>query len=125
MASYPSQIWRVIGAASFAAVLCVVQAAANASMAATTESVGADAIVPVAAATNVAGEKSRSASSLPASGAEGSVSRAMASSASPVAKQHRIATSRPYRRTAASSDDRECSGSWCGRHFVLMLGVGY
>ena len=31
----------------------------------------------------------------------------------------------PVRAAAASQQHWGCSGSWCGRQFVLMLGIGY
>jgi hypothetical protein len=29
------------------------------------------------------------------------------------------------RRTSAMRGNLDCSGAWCGKQFVLMLGVGY
>jgi hypothetical protein len=53
-------------------------------------------------------------------------SEAVAKTAPPVTKRH------AWRETgiAASRLDRQdrgvdCSGTWCGRQFVLMIGIGY
>jgi hypothetical protein len=40
-------------------------------------------------------------------------------------KSLRIAPPAAARPVAVSSRDWNCSDVWCGRHFVLMLGVGY
>ena len=37
----------------------------------------------------------------------------------------RIAVSHFRRQLTAISGDPGCSGVWCGRQFVLMLGIGY
>jgi hypothetical protein len=37
----------------------------------------------------------------------------------------RIATSRYDRRIGGIRSDLGCSGAWCGRQFVLMVGVAY
>jgi hypothetical protein len=36
-----------------------------------------------------------------------------------------IALSRFYRQVSPIRSDLDCTGVWCGRHFVLMIGVGY
>lgn len=44
------------------------------------------------------------------------------------AQRVRFAASRDYRRdryAPASLWGRDCSGAWCGRQFVLMIGIGY
>jgi hypothetical protein len=40
-------------------------------------------------------------------------------------KTVRIAQTSPTRPAAAPQYNWNCSGFWCGRQFVLMLGVGY
>jgi hypothetical protein len=37
----------------------------------------------------------------------------------------RIAPSGPIRHATPMADHLDCTGSWCGRHFVLIIGVGY
>jgi hypothetical protein len=37
----------------------------------------------------------------------------------------RVAPVAQARPVAIAHRDWECSGFWCGRHFVLMLGIGY
>jgi hypothetical protein len=37
----------------------------------------------------------------------------------------KIARTRPARLAALSHHDLTCSGSWCGRQFVLMIGIGF
>ena len=32
---------------------------------------------------------------------------------------------RGYERTGPIRSNLECSGAWCGRQFVLMIGIGY
>jgi hypothetical protein len=36
-----------------------------------------------------------------------------------------IAPSGPVRQPTPMADHPHCTGSWCGRHFVLIIGVGY
>jgi hypothetical protein len=36
-----------------------------------------------------------------------------------------LAVSRYNRRVSLVGNGPECSGSWCGRQFVLMIGVGF
>jgi len=58
---------------------------------------------------------------------------AAAKTAPSVAKRHawretRIAASRfdrRDRRVGPTRSNLDCSGTWCGRQFVLMIGVGY
>jgi hypothetical protein len=41
---------------------------------------------------------------------------------------HRVAASNQYRREARISQvhrNLDCSGVWCGRQFVLMIGIAY
>jgi hypothetical protein len=38
---------------------------------------------------------------------------------------NRIAASHHDRRVSAIHGNLDCSGIWCGRQFVLMIGVGY
>jgi len=133
MISYSSPFWRAIGAAGFAAVLFAAQTPAKASMAPSAETVSAE-VAAIGASTSDgapataqtrASETNQASPALPASGGERSVANAMAAAGSPVAKRHRAAISRPYRRAVSAGHDSACSGSWCRRHFVLMLGVGY
>jgi hypothetical protein len=37
----------------------------------------------------------------------------------------RIALSPYVRHVSPVSGRVDCTGSWCGRHFVLMVGIGY
>jgi hypothetical protein len=63
------------------------------------------------------------ASASPVTAAENTATEVSAKAAS--ATRHvpaRIAMSR-YVRPATGQLD--CAGTWCGRHFVLMLGIGY
>lgn len=44
------------------------------------------------------------------------------------AQRVRFAASRDYRHdrySPATLWDRDCYGAWCGRQFVLMIGIGY
>ncbi|MBR0718913.1 hypothetical protein [Bradyrhizobium liaoningense] len=51
--------------------------------------------------------------------------------AKPAPVRHRVTHRRTVHRTAAIYDrafvpvDLSCSSIWCGRQFVLMLGIGY
>jgi hypothetical protein len=54
---------------------------------------------------------------------ETSADRAMASAARPAPKPGRVAAA--TRRAVPSKVAGTCSPPWCGRHFVLMLGVAY
>jgi hypothetical protein len=61
--------------------------------------------------------------SAPATAAENAATDVSSKAAS--ATRHvpaRIATPRYVRSTPGHFD---CSGTWCGRHFVLMIGIGY
>ena len=51
---------------------------------------------------------------LPASGSSGCATNA-------------VAASRDHRRDryVRATRDLDCSGAWCGRQFVLMIGIGY
>jgi hypothetical protein len=63
------------------------------------------------------------ASAAPATAAEDAATNVSAKAAS--ATRHvpaRIAMPR-YVRSAPGQLD--CAGTWCGRHFVLMIGIGY
>ncbi len=37
----------------------------------------------------------------------------------------RIALSRYVRHVSAVPSHLDCAGTWCGRHFVLMVGIAY
>ena len=41
------------------------------------------------------------------------------------ASRVRLAAAHDHRRAAAIPGDLGCTGSWCGRQFVLMIGIGY
>jgi hypothetical protein len=65
-------------------------------------------------------------SAVPGSGA----AMASAKSAPKLIRRHasrgtRIAASSHDRRTGVTGGNLDCSGVWCGRQFVLMIGVGY
>jgi len=81
-------------------------------------------ILPLAATIGIAAMLSTSA---PAIAAEGMIPAA--SGTPSIVKQHaprsRIAASNYQRRMVAMRSDLGCSGIWCGRQFVLMIGVGY
>lgn len=85
-------------------------------------------ILPFAATAGIA---AMLATATPAAAAEGAVtvSQAATKTAPSVIKPH---VSRGTRISASYVDrvspirsDVDCSGGWCGRHFVLMVGVGY
>lgn len=84
-------------------------------------------ILQFAATTGIA---AMMATAVPAMAAEGAVSVSAAVKATPSAvKRHawrgsRIPTSY-VRRVNPVRSDTDCSGSWCGRHFVLMVGIGF
>jgi hypothetical protein len=40
-------------------------------------------------------------------------------------KPIRVVRTSPPRPATVSHHDRSCSGSWCGRQFVLIIGIGY
>lgn len=43
----------------------------------------------------------------------------------PIARRTVVAASQHDRRAAFTRAGLGCSGVWCGRHYVLMLGIGY
>jgi hypothetical protein len=53
------------------------------------------------------------------------VSHDIAVKPAPVKHRTRIVVSRVDRELAAIPADLSCSGIWCGRQFVLMVGIGY
>lgn len=66
----------------------------------------------------------------PAVAAEGPETAATAGAARPVVKRHasrrpHLAAARYNRRVSLIGASPACSGVWCGRQFVLMIGVGY
>jgi hypothetical protein len=69
--------------------------------------------------------------STPASAAEIAIPKAAAAkTARPVIKRlvsrgTRIAASHYDRHVSAIRRDLGCAGEWCGRQFVLMIGIGY
>jgi hypothetical protein len=70
------------------------------------------------------------ASVVPASGAENAtaLTDVSAKAASAIERRHgpsRIALSRYVRHVGAAPRNFDCAGPWCGRHFVLILGIGY
>jgi hypothetical protein len=70
------------------------------------------------------------ASALPASAAENAtaVTDVSAKAASAIERRHgpsRVALSRYVRHVSAVPRNFDCAGAWCGRHFVLILGIGY
>lgn len=88
-------------------------------------------ILQVAATTGVAVMLSTAA---PAMAAEGPVTAretaATASTVRPAVKRHasrrpHLAAARYNRRVSLIGTSPACSGVWCGRQFVLMIGVGY
>jgi hypothetical protein len=66
---------------------------------------------------------------VPAVAAEDAVAtEASAKAASSMERRHvpaRIALSRYVRHVSPAPGQVDCTGSWCGRHFVLMVGIGY
>jgi len=69
-------------------------------------------------------------SASPASAAENAtaVTDVSAKAASAIERRHgppRIALSRYVRHVSAVPRHFDCAGTWCGRHFVLILGIGY
>lgn len=97
MVRYPRLILHVTAAAGIAALLC-------------------------AAAPAVAVE-----SAVPASEA---AAMASAKSAPKLIRRHasratRVAASSHHRRASVTGGSLDCSGVWCGRQFVLMIGIGY
>jgi hypothetical protein len=65
-------------------------------------------------------------SGTPASAAEGVAATDM--SASAMERRHgpsRVALSRYVRHVSAVPARFNCTGTWCGRHFVLIIGIGY
>jgi hypothetical protein len=42
-----------------------------------------------------------------------------------VLRESRIGASRRDRRVSQLRSNLDCSGTWCGRQFVLMVGIGY
>jgi hypothetical protein len=71
---------------------------------------------------------------VPAVAAEGPVAAgetaAKASTVRPVVKRHaarrsHVAISRYNRRFGLTGASPVCSGDWCGRQFVLMVGIGF
>jgi hypothetical protein len=66
---------------------------------------------------------------VPAVAAEDAVATDVsAKAASSMERRHvpaRIALSRYVRHVSPAPRQADCSGSWCGRHFVLMVGIGY
>jgi hypothetical protein len=67
---------------------------------------------------------------VPASAAEtaAAATDVSAKAASAMERPHapsRIALSRYVRRVSAMPGNFDCAGAWCGRHFVLMIGIGY
>jgi hypothetical protein len=95
MVRYPSFILHATAAAGIAAQLC-----------ATAPAVAAESSVPASEA-----------------------AMASAKSAPKLIKRHasrgaRIASSHG-RRSGVTSGRLDCSGEWCGRQFVLMIGVGF
>jgi hypothetical protein len=92
-------------------------------------------MLPFAATVAVASVLS---TALPASAAEstygaGGVGSTSARAASPgvshrTAQRIRFAAPRDHRRdryVRAIRSSRDCSGAWCGRQFVLMIGIAY
>jgi hypothetical protein len=67
--------------------------------------------------------------SAPASAAEGiAATDVSAKSASAMERRHgpsRVALSRYARHVSAVPARLDCTGTWCGRHFVLIIGIGY
>ena len=67
---------------------------------------------------------------VPASAAENAtaVTDVSAKAASAIERRHgpsRIALSRYVRHVSAVPRNFDCTGAWCGRHFVLIIGIGY
>jgi hypothetical protein len=67
---------------------------------------------------------------VPASAAENAtaVTDVSAKAASGIERRHgpsRIALSRYVRHVSAVPRNFDCTGAWCGRHFVLIIGIGY
>jgi hypothetical protein len=85
--------------------------------------------------TAAAGVAAQLCATAPAVAAESAVptSEPAMTSAKSAPKQFRRHASRGTRIAASSQDGRigvtggrlDCSGVWCGRQFVLMIGVGY
>jgi hypothetical protein len=85
--------------------------------------------------TAVAGIAAQLCATAPVVAAESAVTTSEAAmtsakSASKLFRRHasrgtRIAASSQDRRTGVTGGRLDCSGVWCGRQFVLMIGVGY
>jgi hypothetical protein len=97
MVRYPRFILHVTAAASIAAQLCAAAPAVAAE----------SAVVPASEA-----------------------AMASAKAAPKLIRRHasrgiRIAASSHDRRAGVTGGSLDCSGVWCGRQFVLMIGIGY
>jgi hypothetical protein len=88
-------------------------------------------VLQVAAMTGIAVMLSMA---VPAVAAEGPIAlRESASAANTVpskikrhaSRRSHIAASRYDRRVSSMRSDLGCSGVWCGRQFVLMIGIGF
>jgi hypothetical protein len=83
----------------------------------------------LSAAATVAALTCAVTSGTPASAAEGVAATDMsAKSASAMERRHdpsRVALSRYVRHVGAAPARFDCTGTWCGRHFVLIIGIGY
>ena len=64
---------------------------------------------------------------VPATAAEETIATDVSAKASPI-KHRRMASVRHVRHVAAVTPGQRnlgCSGEWCGRKFVLMIGIGF
>jgi hypothetical protein len=85
-------------------------------------------ILLFAAATGIAAVLLMAAPTMAAESAV-TVRETAARTAPPTIKRHasrtRFAASHYHRRVDPIRSDLGCSGVWCGRQFVLMIGIGY
>ena len=104
MASYPRLILQFAAASGIAAMLWIAAPAMAADSAANS---------------NAPGVSTKTAPS---------VTRRDASLKRHASRRTRLAASRyhrGYERVSSIRSNMECSGVWCGRQFVLMIGIGY
>jgi hypothetical protein len=84
-------------------------------------------MVMLSAAPAVAAEKPAAAREAAATTAKtaAAVIKRRVSRGTRIAAFHYTRHDRHDRRVSAIRSDLDCPGAWCGRQFVLMIGVGY
>jgi len=87
------------------------------------------AILPLAAAVATANMLSIASPASAAGPASGAMDANAASTAPDIrnraSQRIRLAASRDQRRDRYVRPNTDCSGAWCRRHFVLMIGIAY